>query len=655
MTQAAGLNAQELIELIQNDPEVKQALLQALKDERKRKKSASTPTAGNDPIEPEPAEPEPIDATQAQFQKLMLEAIQQIAANSAEQKRTAAKIYRSVQNTQALAKEIRTVKKLGRDAKEVGEVAVLAIALTSFSLFVLVCTAIVLKNAVMDAIGSMNPFKSNSSTPAQWVNLDFPGIYDGGEVAGIPVTSNFGMRVHPLTGQDKMHEGADLGTDSGTPLYAPAAGTVTCNSDSSGYGTYAEMSLPNGDSILLGHLTDCIEGAATVGKTIATSGNSGGSTAPHLHLELHKAGQPVQPTIDVALGVTLGVDYLKVRELTAKYYGATVSQESGGSHEAQNDRTAASGLTQIMPENIPAWSQNALGRSVSQDEFLGSPDLQKNISLYKMAEGIAQQLKASNGDDNLTLRRMAATWYSGSPERERDYSPLPYPGEPSVGDYVDSVLAKIAGHLGTDAPVPPPSAKEELERVRAQQSQAIAPTSNPAQSVVCVEALKANGASEGCASGVVVGSGQVLTAYHVINQANGQAIPIHANGQILKATIARTDSTKDLALLQVEGLSLPAVAMGNNPTQGQALTIVGFPEAAGGQQVSKNTTVDDASTECGISIPCIGVAPGTLAPGFSGGAAFSNGQLIGMNRAIRKLDQVGVIVPIADVQQFLQP
>ncbi|MBD1849708.1 hypothetical protein [Leptolyngbya sp. FACHB-711] len=91
----------------------------------------------------------------------------------------------------------------------------------------LVCTAIVLKNAITDAIGSVNPFKGDSSsTPAQVVNVDFPGIYDGGEVVGIPVTSNFGMRAHPITGVEKMHEGADLGTDSGTPLYAPASGAA---------------------------------------------------------------------------------------------------------------------------------------------------------------------------------------------------------------------------------------------------------------------------------------------------------------------------------------------------------------------------------------------------------------------------------------------
>ncbi|MEP0911787.1 trypsin-like peptidase domain-containing protein [Leptolyngbya sp. GB1-A1] len=660
MTQTAGqqIDPQELIKLIQENPEVKQALLQTVKN-RKRKKPATSNAAGTEQDAPE-TETELTDANAAQMQKLMLEAIQQIERNSAEQKRTAANIYRSVQTTQALAKEIRTVKRIGSDVREIGEVAVLAIALTSAGLFVIVCTAIVLKNAITDAIGGINPFSGESnSTSAQVVNMDFPGIYDGGEVAGIPVTSNFGMRVHPITGVEKMHEGADLGMDSGTALHAPAAGIVECKEDPPGYGTYAEMGLPNGDSILLGHLSECFAGPAQPGKQIATSGNTGASTEPHLHLELLKGGKPVQPTIDVALGVIVGVDYMKVRELTAKYYQATVHQESGGEHTAQNTRTAATGLTQIMPDNIPSWSKEALGNAVSVDEFLASPDLQKSISLYRMATNVAQQLKEANGDDRTALRRVAALWYSGNPARENDYSALPFPGEPSVGDYVDSVMSKIDGAAGADVPPPvqPPSAKEERERAEQflQQSPKVA---DPDRFTVEVWINTDSGIAP--ASGIIIRSdGLILTNHHVI--ANGLLHVKTKDGKQFSGRTIASDSSLDLALVQLDGAAnLPTapLAQSANVKAGDTVRAIGHPMGSHWKQTEASVIV--VNSDCGLQAldgNCIRTPSGFLYPGNSGGPLLNDrGEVIGINRAIQESTGEGVSIPIEIFhQQFKMP
>ena len=113
------------------------------------------------------------------------------------------------------------------------------------------------------------------------------------------VTSEFGYRTDPFTGQVKGHSGMDLAVPTGTPIRAALPGTVTVSSyDQGGYGYYIMIDHGNGLVTLYGH---CSRLLASVGRTveagdvIALSGSTGRSTGPHLHFEIRLNGERVNP------------------------------------------------------------------------------------------------------------------------------------------------------------------------------------------------------------------------------------------------------------------------------------------------------------------------------------------------------------------------
>lgn len=112
------------------------------------------------------------------------------------------------------------------------------------------------------------------------------------------VTSGFGWRVHPILGDWRMHRGIDIGASEGTPIRPIAAGTVTAVEERSGYGRVVEIDHGGGWTSLYAH---CDRMDVRLGErvlpstTIATVGNTGLSTGPHLHLEVHQDGEPVDP------------------------------------------------------------------------------------------------------------------------------------------------------------------------------------------------------------------------------------------------------------------------------------------------------------------------------------------------------------------------
>ena len=113
------------------------------------------------------------------------------------------------------------------------------------------------------------------------------------------VTSEFGNRIDPITGERRGHTGMDLAVPTGTPIRAALPGTVTVSTyNQGGYGYYIMIDHGNGLSTLYGH---CSQLLASVGRTveagdvIALSGSTGRSTGPHLHFEVHVNGQRTNP------------------------------------------------------------------------------------------------------------------------------------------------------------------------------------------------------------------------------------------------------------------------------------------------------------------------------------------------------------------------
>ena len=113
------------------------------------------------------------------------------------------------------------------------------------------------------------------------------------------VTSEFGYRRDPFTGERRGHTGMDLAVPTGTSVRAALPGTVTVSTyNQGGYGYYVMIDHGNGLSTLYGHNSQLL---ARVGQTveagdvIALSGSTGRSTGPHLHFEVRINGERTNP------------------------------------------------------------------------------------------------------------------------------------------------------------------------------------------------------------------------------------------------------------------------------------------------------------------------------------------------------------------------
>lgn len=115
-----------------------------------------------------------------------------------------------------------------------------------------------------------------------------------------PVTSGFGTRIHPKTGQRKHHGGIDIGAPSGAPVSATSCGEVVRAGWEGGYGNSIVIKHRNNLYTRYGHLSKILvkKGqAVSAGNIIGYVGSTGLSTGPHLHLETMKGG-PDSPRLN---------------------------------------------------------------------------------------------------------------------------------------------------------------------------------------------------------------------------------------------------------------------------------------------------------------------------------------------------------------------
>ena len=113
-----------------------------------------------------------------------------------------------------------------------------------------------------------------------------------------PITSEFGWRTHPITGDQRFHSGLDIGGDYGIPVHAAQGGTVTYAGWVSGYGNTVIIDHGGGITTLYGHNQSLAvsEGqSVSQGQTISYCGSTGNSTGPHCHFEVRQNGEPVSP------------------------------------------------------------------------------------------------------------------------------------------------------------------------------------------------------------------------------------------------------------------------------------------------------------------------------------------------------------------------
>lgn len=113
------------------------------------------------------------------------------------------------------------------------------------------------------------------------------------------LTSPFGMRLHPVLGYTRMHNGVDMACASGTPIYASKSGKVTVASyQAGGAGNYVSINHGDGFSSVYMHMTHYIVSAGqyvNAGQVIGYVGSTGISTGPHLHFGISYNGSYVNP------------------------------------------------------------------------------------------------------------------------------------------------------------------------------------------------------------------------------------------------------------------------------------------------------------------------------------------------------------------------
>jgi murein DD-endopeptidase MepM/ murein hydrolase activator NlpD len=133
---------------------------------------------------------------------------------------------------------------------------------------------------------------------------------------GIYITSPYGIRIHPVFGASKFHNGIDLAANYEN-VYSVMDGVVTETGwDNKGGGNYIKIKHFDRFETAYLHLSEIyyrVGEFVKVGFIIAKSGNSGNSTGPHLHFSVKEFGQSINPTHFLN-------DLIKVNQLIATYY-----------------------------------------------------------------------------------------------------------------------------------------------------------------------------------------------------------------------------------------------------------------------------------------------------------------------------------------------
>ncbi|PDO09858.1 MAG: hypothetical protein BLM47_10155 [Candidatus Reconcilbacillus cellulovorans] len=120
------------------------------------------------------------------------------------------------------------------------------------------------------------------------------------------ITSGFGLRRDPFTGENRFHTGIDIAASAGEPVFAAADGTVTRAERDASEGNVIEIAHEGDVRTVYMHLSRMfVKKGQTVrqGATIGAAGSTGRSTGPHLHFEIVVGGRPVNPKLYLSAAV----------------------------------------------------------------------------------------------------------------------------------------------------------------------------------------------------------------------------------------------------------------------------------------------------------------------------------------------------------------
>jgi len=141
----------------------------------------------------------------------------------------------------------------------------------------------------------------NDGSRTQWFEASGVGRQSGTLARPVPgaVSSNFGMRRHPILGYSRMHRGMDFRAGYGTPILAATDGRVARAGWAGGYGQQVRLSHAGGLMTSYSHMSRIAAqpgSSVRQGQVIGYVGSTGLSTGPHLHYELYKDGVAIDPS-----------------------------------------------------------------------------------------------------------------------------------------------------------------------------------------------------------------------------------------------------------------------------------------------------------------------------------------------------------------------
>lgn len=153
-------------------------------------------------------------------------------------------------------------------------------------------------------------------------------------IDGARLSSGFGMRRHPVLGYSKMHKGVDFAAPTGTPIYAAGAGVVDEVGPKGAYGNYIRVRHNNDISTAYAHMSRFGAGMrkgarVNQGDIIGYVGTTGRSTGAHLHYEIVKAGQQVNP-LSVAVPTGRNLDGKELSRFKGVIAGINDRFQAGG-------------------------------------------------------------------------------------------------------------------------------------------------------------------------------------------------------------------------------------------------------------------------------------------------------------------------------------
>ncbi len=162
-----------------------------------------------------------------------------------------------------------------------------------------------LKDSIRSSLSSSNS-SVNSTTPSGQTLRYSGGPFAFPAPSLIYVSSNYGYRTHPITGQPyKFHSGVDLAAPQGSNTVAAEAGVVRMAGWNGGYGNCVIIDHGSGVATLYGHNSKLLVSAGQTvskGQVIAKVGSTGNSTGPHLHFEVLINGSTTDPAPYIGLG-----------------------------------------------------------------------------------------------------------------------------------------------------------------------------------------------------------------------------------------------------------------------------------------------------------------------------------------------------------------